>query len=98
MSGSEIELQKIAALAYIKLDGENAAKLAEDVSDILEFVEQLCLVNTDNVEPLCHPLDIRQRLREDDCTKTSQVDKLAEIAPLFENGHYLVPKVIKKGK
>ncbi|GGI75560.1 Asp-tRNA(Asn)/Glu-tRNA(Gln) amidotransferase subunit GatC [Legionella impletisoli] len=98
MFTSETELQKLASLAYIKLDAETRTKLAHDVSAIMEFVEQLRSINTQEIKPLFHPLDMQQRLREDVCDEPNRVEYLAEIAPLFENDHYLVPKVIEIGK
>ncbi|WP_133129695.1 Asp-tRNA(Asn)/Glu-tRNA(Gln) amidotransferase subunit GatC [Legionella yabuuchiae] len=98
MATSEKELQKIASLAYIKLDAETGVKLTHDVSAIMEFIEQLRKVDTQSIKPLLHPLDIQQRLREDSTNPQSHVESLAEIAPLFEHGHYLVPKVIEVGK
>jgi aspartyl-tRNA(Asn)/glutamyl-tRNA(Gln) amidotransferase subunit C len=98
MPNSKESLEKVAALACIKIDNTATDKLANDVASIMEFVEQLCNVDTKNVAPLYHPLDIYQRLRQDNCIEVNQVDKLAQIAPLFEDGHYLVPKVISTGK
>jgi aspartyl-tRNA(Asn)/glutamyl-tRNA(Gln) amidotransferase subunit C len=52
-------------------------------------------VNTDNIEPLSHPLEITARLREDKVTEIDQRAHFQEIAPAVDNGHYLVPKVIE---
>lgn len=98
MHYSKKELEKIASLAYLKMDSKTTEQLAFDVSSIMTFVEQLCSVDTDNISPLHHPLNIHQRLRDDKCTETNQVATLATIAPSFDADHYLVPTVIETGK
>lgn len=52
-------------------------------------------VDTTDIEPLAHPLDIPQRLREDKVTEPNLRDKFQAIAPQVESGLYLVPKVIE---
>ena len=52
-------------------------------------------VNTDSVAPLAHPLDVTQRLREDEVTESNRRDELQQLAPEVEEGLYLVPKVIE---
>ena len=98
MATSENELKKIAALAYLEMDPKSTLQLSQDVSAIMTFVEQLRQIDTTNVTPLLHPLDLHQRLRHDEANEESRVDQLAAIAPLFADGLYLVPKVIDTGK
>ena len=98
MQTPQNELKKIATLASIRMDEESALQLAKDVSAIMSFVETLKDVNTDNIAPLLHPLDLNQRLREDEVDETNQVIALEKIAPQFCENHYRVPKVIETGK
>lgn len=98
MFTTENELHKIAALACIKLDNESAEQLAHDVSAIMNFIEELRAVDTNNIEPLRHPLDLNQRLREDKITEQNKVSELGRIAPNFADNLYLVPKVIEVEK
>jgi len=98
MSTSKNDLKKIAALAYIEMDSNSTNQLAHDVGAIMDFVEQLRGVNTSQVTPLLHPLDLEQRLRADVVNEENNVSQLADIAPLFADNLYLVPKVIDIGK
>jgi len=95
MSTSEKDLKKIAVLAYINLDADTEQLLANDIKSIMDFVQTLLPVDTSGVEPLLNPLDLQQRLRADEADSTSHVNALARLAPCFENGLYLVPKVIE---
>ena len=51
--------------------------------------------DTEGVEPMAHPQHMAQRLRPDEVTETDQREKFQRIAPLIEDGLYLVPKVIE---
>ena len=64
------------------------------ISDILEMIQQLEKVNTDDIEPMAHPLNMKQRLRMDEVTEENQRDLYQENAVEFEQGFYKVPKVI----
>ena len=98
MPTSEQELKKIADLAYIETDANSTQQLAQDVSAIMAFVQQLREINTTDIIPLNHPLHLYQRLRIDAVTEENQVFALEKIAPLFTDGLYLVPKVIDSGR
>lgn len=85
------ELRQIAALAYLTTETPH---LFEDVTAIMTYVDQLRQVDTSQVQPLFHPLDLHQRLRADKVTETDQTAALAQMAPLMDDGLYLVTKVI----
>jgi aspartyl-tRNA(Asn)/glutamyl-tRNA(Gln) amidotransferase subunit C len=92
---SRADIEKVAVLARIRLDDEQIPALENDLSNILSLVDQLSAANTDNVEPLAHPLDAVQRLRSDEVTESNQREAFQAIAPATENGLYLVPRVIE---
>lgn len=85
----------IAALARIGIDPGEVDGYAAELSKILEFVEQMSSVDTDDVEPLTHPQDRLLRMREDRVTERDQRDEFQQVAPAVEAGLYLVPRVIE---
>lgn len=85
----------IAVLARIGIDPAEVDDYAAELSKILEFVEQMDRVDTDDVEPLTHPRDRLLRLREDKVTESDQRDIFQNIAPAVEDGLYLVPRVVE---
>ena len=93
MSISEEDIIKVANLANIEVD-KDVAKYTEDLSKILGFINEMNNINTDNVEPMYHPYDNVQRLRDDVVTEENKRDKIQAIAPNTEEGLYLVPKVL----
>ncbi|KTD78433.1 Asp-tRNA(Asn)/Glu-tRNA(Gln) amidotransferase subunit GatC [Legionella waltersii] len=98
MTLSALELQQIAKLAYLEEDPSHTEKLTEEISAIMDFVDQLKSVNTKDVSPLFHPLSLHQRLREDAITEKECIAELEALAPMFEDQMYLVPKVITTEK
>ena len=94
MSLNKQDVQKIAHLARLSLSEDESKQYQESITSVLTLVEQMQSVNTDGVEPLCNPLEMTQRLREDTVTESNQRDSYLAIAPQSEKGLYLVPQVI----
>ncbi|KTD19311.1 glutamyl/tRNA (Gln) amidotransferase subunit C [Legionella lansingensis] len=92
------ELENMEQLAYLDIESTDSSKLAEDVSAIMDFVDQLKQIDTTGVTPLFHPLDLHQRLRDDEVKESDCSEELAKIAPSFEDHLYLVPKVLDVGQ
>ena len=84
-----------AHLARLAINPEDVADYSAKLSSILEWVEQLQNTNTDGIEPMAHPFDLAQRLREDKIVEPNQRQEFQAIAPAVEAGLYLVPKVIE---
>jgi aspartyl-tRNA(Asn)/glutamyl-tRNA(Gln) amidotransferase subunit C len=95
MSLEKADVEKIAHLARLSLNENDIPAYAENLSNILDLVEQMNSVDTTGVTPMAHPLDAVQRLRPDEVTEADQREQFQKIAPSVENGLYLVPKVIE---
>ncbi len=95
MTLDKSDIDKIAWLARFSISQEDIPNYLHDVSNILKLVEKMNSVNTDDIEPLAHPLEITARLRDDKVTETDQREHFQKIAPAIDDGHYLVPKVIE---
>ena len=89
------QVKSIAYLARLGVDDANLEEYADELSQVLELVEQLNAADTDNIAPMAHPTHATTRLRADVVTETDQRDRLMQPAPLTENGLFLVPKVIE---
>lgn len=95
MSLTTNDVNKIAYLARLGIHSKDAESYAKDLSDMLNLVAQMSTINTDNVAPMAHPLDLVQRLRPDSVTEVNQRENFQAIAPQTEAGLYLVPKVLE---
>ena len=94
MSLSPEEVKQIAFLARLSIQEENIEQYSQDLSTIFGLVEQMNAASVDDIEPMAHPQDAMQRLRDDVVTEVNQRDKLLANAPLKEDGLFLVPKVL----
>jgi aspartyl-tRNA(Asn)/glutamyl-tRNA(Gln) amidotransferase subunit C len=88
-------VKSIANLAKLAISDEDIDKYRTELSSILDLVEQMNAVNTDDVEPLANPTDAVQRLRADVVTETNHREKYMANAPAQEDGLFLVPKVVE---
>lgn len=95
MSLSSDEVSKVAYLARLQLETGRMDEYARELSGILDMVDRLEAADTDDIEPMSHPLDLTARLREDVVTETDQREAFQAIAPATEDGLYLVPRVIE---
>ena len=89
------QLKHLSTLAYLEIDPATAPALIADINSIINFVDHLRSVDTNNIQPLMHPMDVVQRLRPDEPHECNTTTQLGNIAPQFEDNLYLVPKVIK---
>jgi len=94
MALNHSDVKSIANLAKLAISDENTEKYSKELSSILDLVEQMNAVNTDNVQPLAHPTDAVQRLRADVVTETNHREKYMANAPAQQDGLFLVPKVV----
>ncbi len=95
MSLQPSDIEKVAHLARLGIDPSDIPEHTQNLSNILDLVEQMNAVDTNNVTPMAHPMDATQRLRPDEATETNQREQFQAIAPQVEAGLYLVPKVIE---
>ena len=95
MSLDKNDVEKIAHLARLAIAEEDIPGYAKSLSSILELVDQMNAVDTDEIPAMAHPQEAFQRLREDVVTEENQREHFQEIAPEVENGLYLVPQVIE---
>lgn len=95
MSLTAADVAKIAHLARLQLTAEEEGRVTDRLNDILHLIDQLQAADTAGVEPMAHPMDTTQPLREDEVTEANRRDTYQAIAPAHDAGLYLVPKVIE---
>ncbi|MBT0570061.1 Asp-tRNA(Asn)/Glu-tRNA(Gln) amidotransferase subunit GatC [Curvibacter sp. CHRR-16] len=99
MSLSLADIERIAHLARLQLQPEQATRLQGQLNGFFDIVEAMRAVDTTGITPLAHPTDVVQtvalRLREDTANEPNQREANQRSAPAVENGLFLVPKVIE---
>lgn len=96
MSMDEQTVRKVARLANIEIQDEQVEKIGAELSGILQWVEQLAEVDTDNVEPLANVVNIDLKLRKDEVNDGQCADKVLANAPEETQGFFVVPKVVEQ--
>ena len=86
---------KIAKLARIKIDNSEIEELSDELNSILDWVEQLNEVNTDNIEPLSNVSMSKLPFREDIQNNEDKSNDVLSNAPEKLENYYVVPKVIE---
>ncbi len=89
------QIGRIAELARLELAGDEAVAMQQQLNDILAMVDAMNAVDTSGIEPMSHPQEAMQRLRDDRPTEADQRAPFQSIAPAVEDGLYLVPRVIE---
>ena len=95
MALDKSELEKIAHLARLHITKAESEEVMLRITDILALIDEMQSINTNDVAPLAHQLDLLQRLRTDEITERDYRDELQSLAPEAQEGLYLVPKVIE---
>ena len=88
-------INKIARLSRIKLDDKESEDYIKDLNSILDWVEQLNEVNTENIEPLSYISSSILPKREDVSKDANSSDEILENAPDKLEGFFAVPKVVE---
>jgi len=88
------EVVHVANLARLDLDEESIGKFAEQIDNILEYVDILNCVETKGVAPTSHAIFLTNAFREDKVKEHLDRNKALANAPEKEDGNFVVPKVI----
>jgi aspartyl-tRNA(Asn)/glutamyl-tRNA(Gln) amidotransferase subunit C len=94
------DVKRLARLAQLDLNEDQASRTLDKLNGIFSLVEQMRAVDTNGIEPLNHPIAAHQnnvalRLRDDAVTEPDRRDDYQQVAPATQDGLYLVPKVIE---
>lgn len=96
MSVDNSIVDKIAELAKLEFNDDAKEGIKNDLNKMLEFVDQLNEIDTENVKPLIYMLDENPVLRSDEVKKHSSQENALKNAPDKDSDYFKVPKVIKK--
>ena len=88
-------LQKIAHLARLNFDAQEAEKMSADLSQVLNWVDQLQEVDTEGVAPLTNMSSEVNVFRTDEIGVQLTKEEALKNSPQQENGFFTVPKVLE---
>ena len=95
MSLNKEQVKEIAQLAKLSINDSEIEQSTIELNNILSLMAELDEIETDHVEPMAHPLEMSQRLREDVVSEADLSEEFQAIAPKTGKQHFLVPTVIE---
>ena len=90
------EILKIASLAKLHLSDEEVSLYTDQINEILEYMNQLDELDTEDIEPLSHVLDQINMTRKDEQTPSLTREESLKNAPKSDDDYFIVPNVIDK--
>ena len=87
-------IDKVSALAKIKLNDQKTHELTNELAKIMDWINQLNKVNTEDISPLTGVLKTKLFLREDIVVQDSSLEEVLSNSPESIEGFYVVPRVV----
>ena len=89
------QVRHVAHLARLELTEEEETRLTKELVDILSYVEQLGELDTEDVPPTMHALDIPNALRADEVKPFAERENILDNAPDREEDFFKVPRLLE---
>ncbi len=90
------EVLHIARLARLKLSEDEVALFQEQLGRILGYFRQIEKLDTEEIPPMKHALDIHTVLRPDEPRPSVSPEEALKNAPKRRDNYFVVPKVVEK--
>ena len=95
MSLTPDDVAKVALLARLRLSPAALSTFTGQLNSIVEFVAQLQELDTANVEPLAHGIEVRNVFRDDVVAPSLPREAALANAPQRNEQSFLVPAVLE---
>ncbi len=88
------QVRHVAKLSRLALSEQELQTLTPQLESILSYINKLAELDVSNVEPMAHPLDLHNVLRDDVVEESLPLEKVLQNAPESDGPFFKVPKVI----
>ena len=88
------EVKKVANLARLELNEDEINNHAQQLEKILEYIEQLQKIETDDIPCTTRAIEVINVFRKDEKKDWELTDELLELGPSTEDKYFKVPKII----
>ena len=95
MKISTQDVKEVAELARLEFAEDEIEKFRSQFENILKFISKLDELDTGDVKPTTHVLDMSAPLRDDEVKDWIGQYEALKNAPQAEDGFFAVPKVIE---
>ncbi|MGH8995810.1 MAG: Asp-tRNA(Asn)/Glu-tRNA(Gln) amidotransferase subunit GatC [Acidimicrobiales bacterium] len=86
----------VARLARLELSDEELGQFTGQLASVLEYAAAMSELDVDGLDPMSHPLPLRNVLRTDEPTPTLDRDEVLAVAPATEDRRFRVPKILSE--
>ncbi|NIL95637.1 MAG: Asp-tRNA(Asn)/Glu-tRNA(Gln) amidotransferase subunit GatC [Planctomycetales bacterium] len=94
MSLSQEIVEKVSLLARLRLSADELNKMTAQLSQIVQYIEQLAELDTDDVQPMAHAVDLENVFAEDTVRASLDRERIMGNAPHRDDECYRVPAVL----
>jgi aspartyl-tRNA(Asn)/glutamyl-tRNA(Gln) amidotransferase subunit C len=95
MSVTKDEVKYIASLSRLEFNESELDDFTNEFNQILNYIDKLNELDTENIEPLSHPIEKKNVFRKDKLVASINRDEALKNAPDKTDEYFKVPKVIK---
>ncbi|WP_441000360.1 Asp-tRNA(Asn)/Glu-tRNA(Gln) amidotransferase subunit GatC [Fodinibius sp. SL11] len=95
MSVTKKDVKYVADLARLQPSEEETESLVNDMNQILDYMTTLEELDTSDVEPLEHVIELEYRLRDDKAKEPLSHEDALKNAPDADTDYFRVPRVIE---
>ncbi|AJA47438.1 glutamyl-tRNA(Gln) amidotransferase subunit C 1 [Clostridium pasteurianum DSM 525 = ATCC 6013] len=95
MSVSKKDVEYVAELARLSFNEEEKEELIKDLNKVLEYVEKLNELDTENTDIIVNPYYIENKFREDEIEASMELKEVLNNAPQKLEEYIMVPKIIE---
>lgn len=87
-------VERVAHLSRLEFSEEELEKQFEQLGSIIDMMDSLSEIDTNDVPPLNHVMDIQNVFRQDDVHESMGVEKVLSNAPSENENMFQVPKIV----
>ena len=92
---SDETIEYVGILAKLELSGEEKEQAKKDMGSMLDYIDKLGVLDTQEVEPMSHVFPVKNVFREDVVTNGDIREEILKNAPGEKNGMFVVPRTFE---
>ena len=93
---SKKTIEKVAKLALLNLTEEDKDMFSKQLGDILSYFKKLNDLDTSNIEPTTHAIDLKNVYREDVSTPSLSNEDALKNTEHKKDGYFKAPRILKE--
>ena len=95
MALTDKDIKKLSHLAKINISSDDELIVLKKLDGIMKLIDTMQKIDTTDVQPMSHALDIYQTLRDDIVTESNQKETLLQLGPESNEDYFIVPRVVE---